>query len=176
LVRELLFGCLFGSSGSSGSGEVNKTTEVDLSKCKTRGSRKWAFQVLSHLTKGSLQNFEEVVHFISSRHLNRPARTNWDVQQEQFEKTTKFVGIRNLGATCYMVFFCLFFYFVLFPFFYLFILFFYFISIFVLSSFYLFIHFFCFYFFILFLYYFFIFCLFVLFPFLSFYPFFCFYF
>eukprot|EP01091_Cochliopodium_minus_P001006 TRINITY_DN1088_c0_g1_i6.p1 TRINITY_DN1088_c0_g1~~TRINITY_DN1088_c0_g1_i6.p1 ORF type:complete len:2413 (+),score=944.25 TRINITY_DN1088_c0_g1_i6:3-7241(+) len=103
MVKEILFGCLFGTSGSlTETSEMKKSMGIDVSKCKTRETRKWAFEVLSQLTSNCEQNFETVVHFIASRHLNRPSKTTWDVQQEQYEKSTKFVGIRNLGATCYM--------------------------------------------------------------------------
>lgn len=96
LIHELFYGCLFDVPFS-------RSDRRAPPKCKTKASRKAAFSLLVEFADKCPANFVElmdlVVPFVSKceRHIE------WGFSPDSYEKSSSgFVGLRNLGATCYM--------------------------------------------------------------------------
>jgi len=73
-------------------------------KCKTKQSRKSAFDLLFELTKNSLPVFQHLANKLYPNHESVERWGNsWNYIPTSHEKAESgYVGLRNLGATCYM--------------------------------------------------------------------------
>lgn len=70
--------------------------------CKTLKSRKVAFSLLTELVKNCQENFMELSSYLLSHFLDSK-KPGWSYLPSAFEKSSSgYVGLRNLGATCYM--------------------------------------------------------------------------
>lgn len=99
LVDEVFSVCLFGQGGSEDS--VTKT------KCKTKGTRSAALRLLGELCRGCTPNFLRVLSLLVPRHVvDGPIKSYTALADPslapQEKSSAGFVGLRNLGATCYM--------------------------------------------------------------------------
>ena len=72
-------------------------------KCKRRTSRYVAFQLLTELATNNLHNFRELTTRLIKHHEPEERRTQWLYLPSGHEKAAcGYVGLKNLGATCYM--------------------------------------------------------------------------
>jgi hypothetical protein len=72
-------------------------------KCKRRTSRYVAFQLLTELATGNLRNFRDLASRLIKHHEPEERRTQWLYLPSGHEKAAcGYVGLKNLGATCYM--------------------------------------------------------------------------
>eukprot|EP01119_Soliformovum_irregulare_P016659 TRINITY_DN4860_c0_g1_i1.p1 TRINITY_DN4860_c0_g1~~TRINITY_DN4860_c0_g1_i1.p1 ORF type:complete len:2591 (-),score=801.00 TRINITY_DN4860_c0_g1_i1:32-7804(-) len=91
LVQELYHAFLF----KTGSG---------LPKCKTKTSRMMAFTLLVEVCRDSAQNYEELLSLLTPHHVgvNTQIKT-WDYDPSSDNKAISgYVGLKNLGNTCYI--------------------------------------------------------------------------
>lgn len=93
LVDELFFNCLFALPTAEDRGPP---------KCKTQVSRETAFRLLIELADEP-NNFLELSKFLLSQIDRLDTLYEWSYNPIEFQKSpTGFVGLLNLGATCYM--------------------------------------------------------------------------
>lgn len=72
-------------------------------KCKRRSSRLIAFELLTELAMDNLHNFKELTSRLITHHQPEERRTQWLYHPSGHEKAAcGYVGLKNLGATCYM--------------------------------------------------------------------------
>lgn len=72
-------------------------------KCKRRNSRYVAFQLLTELATNNLHNFRDLTSRLMKHHQPEERRTQWLYLPSGHEKAPcGYVGLKNLGATCYM--------------------------------------------------------------------------
>lgn len=97
LIEHLFHNCLFDIATMDNHGLYCPP------KCKTKRCRNIAFSLLSELAKGCLENFQELSELLLRQHPINSHRTNWHYLPHAHEKSPSgYVGLRNLGATCYM--------------------------------------------------------------------------
>lgn len=72
--------------------------------CKTPTSRQAAFNLLKELSDGCPENYTLLIDRVIALHQSRShSIDSWNYQPSGFEKSSSgYVGLRNLGATCYM--------------------------------------------------------------------------
>eukprot|EP00004_Rigifila_ramosa_P006247 TRINITY_DN1692_c0_g1_i1.p1 TRINITY_DN1692_c0_g1~~TRINITY_DN1692_c0_g1_i1.p1 ORF type:complete len:3114 (-),score=719.02 TRINITY_DN1692_c0_g1_i1:25-8475(-) len=93
LLHEVFFKCLF---------EIPSPDDITPPKAKHRATRLVAFRLLNELASDP-RNFQELSELVSQQHTGGESRTLWHYQPLNFEKCVSgYVGLRNLGATCYM--------------------------------------------------------------------------
>lgn len=99
LVRNLFFSCLF---------DIPTSKQLHSSfpppKCKHDASRNLAFQLLCELARDSKTNYLHLVDLLL-KHYGSPEQVTdiWNYSPRDFEKSAVgFVGLKNLGCTCYM--------------------------------------------------------------------------
>ena len=98
IANLILHSCLF---------EIPTSGNKDPPKCKNSESRREAFYLLSALCQGSEEALSYVTKYLARLHEDphwRTSRsTDWNYSPTALEKSeTGFVGIKNLGCTCYM--------------------------------------------------------------------------
>lgn len=72
-------------------------------KCKRRTSRAVAFELLTELATDNLSNFSIITNRLMKHHQPEERRNQWMYLPSGHEKAPcGYVGLRNLGATCYM--------------------------------------------------------------------------
>ena len=73
-------------------------------KCKSQGSRSVAFDLLVELVRGSVDNYSVLHSLLVAQHSkNSHAPYRWDMWPHDDQRSESgFVGLTNLGATCYM--------------------------------------------------------------------------
>lgn len=72
-------------------------------KCKRRTTRYVAFQLLTELATNNLHNFRDLTSRLIKHHEPEERRTQWLYLPSGHEKAAcGYVGLKNLGATCYM--------------------------------------------------------------------------
>lgn len=72
-------------------------------KCKRRNSRYVAFQLLTELATNNLHNFRDLTSRLMKHHQPEERRSQWLYLPSGHEKAScGYVGLKNLGATCYM--------------------------------------------------------------------------
>ena len=99
LINEIFKRCLAGWSV-----DVDHNY-IDASKCKRNTSKVAAYQLLTELAKGNQKNFQSLSSYLLSQHerLSHNVIENvWQYSPSEMEKASGFVGLKNLGATCYM--------------------------------------------------------------------------
>jgi ubiquitin carboxyl-terminal hydrolase 34 len=97
MVQELYHTCLFALKTGPG---LNAPP-----KCKTRASRVMAFTFLVELCRGCGENFEELLALLAPHHTsnNTPKFVTWEYHPSSDDKPPiGYVGLKNLGNTCYM--------------------------------------------------------------------------
>jgi ubiquitin C-terminal hydrolase len=101
----VLYDCLFGKPTP----QTQATMLVPPPKCKTHKARGMAFELLAELGKGCIENTQELVELFSPNHLRKPnsedgaRRMEWNFESKAEGKSdVGYVGLRNLGCTCYM--------------------------------------------------------------------------
>ena len=95
LVEELYSHCLF---------EFPSVEDHDrpILKCKSKLSRIMGFRLLHELSKNNKENFLSLAKKLIPHHDTFSAK-DWHYSPAQLEKSTSgFVGLANLGATCYL--------------------------------------------------------------------------
>jgi hypothetical protein len=68
-------------------------------RCSTPATREAAFVLLQKLARRSVATWELVVGFLSKHHLSQEPVSSWRPVEVIESKRTRFVGLRNLGAT-----------------------------------------------------------------------------
>ena len=77
--------------------------ELTPNKCKTKESREAAFQLLLALAEISPEMMEELLQLIANVTEKAPVQNGWGyVPGNKVRSQEGYVGIQNLGATCYM--------------------------------------------------------------------------
>ncbi len=71
-------------------------------KCSTASTREAGLTFCAKLCRASSANWEYVVRFLSAHQLKQEPLSSWRPVEVAESKRTRFVGLRNLGATCYM--------------------------------------------------------------------------
>ncbi|KAH3743698.1 Ubiquitin carboxyl-terminal hydrolase 34 [Pelomyxa schiedti] len=96
LLEEVYHKCLFDIP------TINDHGALAPPKCKTKEARQRAFALLEELCVSGGANFKKVFALVDSQ--NPPAkRTFWNYAPGAFDKPSSgYVGLKNLGATCYM--------------------------------------------------------------------------
>eukprot|EP01083_Nonionella_stella_P001556 4478_1 len=97
LIQELFSGCLFGSVKEKGE------MAIDPSKCKSFESRKAAFGLLNALVRNNASNVEQLFKLLGTliQSGSTAHQMSWEIDPVHNMKAS-FVGLKNLGATCYM--------------------------------------------------------------------------
>eukprot|EP01156_Anaeramoeba_ignava_P017704 Anaeramoba_ignava/a89840_194.p1 GENE.a89840_194~~a89840_194.p1 ORF type:complete len:2407 (-),score=785.67 a89840_194:117-7337(-) len=73
------------------------------SKCQTDYSRKASFDLLNQIVKDSPDNFIRLFHYLKDLHKNVSSVSTWSYETISSPKSpTGYLGLTNLGATCYM--------------------------------------------------------------------------
>ena len=71
-------------------------------KCKTKKARQAAYDLLKEFAKSSTNKYEELLGFISSRHMERNLK-KWNFAPSESQRSSLgYAGLKNLGCTCYM--------------------------------------------------------------------------
>ncbi|KAF2075266.1 hypothetical protein CYY_003442 [Polysphondylium violaceum] len=97
LVKEIFFECLFNIATSENHGPTCPP------KAKTKDTRDICFSVLLELSKDCTENFKQVTELLMDHHKPDEKRTLWSYFPAGNEKSTcGYVGLKNLGATCYI--------------------------------------------------------------------------
>ncbi|KAN0015309.1 hypothetical protein ACTFIU_008036 [Dictyostelium citrinum] len=97
LVKEIFHECLFNIATADNHGATCPP------KCKTKESRDICFAVLLELAKGCEPNLREITTLLMEHHKPEEKRSLWSYFPAGNEKsTTGYVGLKNLGATCYI--------------------------------------------------------------------------
>mmetsp|Transcript_12467 Transcript_12467/g.20271 ORF Transcript_12467/g.20271 Transcript_12467/m.20271 type:complete len:3278 (-) Transcript_12467:248-10081(-) len=97
LILHLFNQCLFDIASKDNHGMLSPP------KCKTRISRQAAFCLLCELGKDCPPGFRDLVQLVSAQHSGGDRRNQWSYQPSALDKAVcGYVGLRNLGATCYM--------------------------------------------------------------------------
>ncbi len=101
LVRDIFHNCLFTVPSTK------KHGQVPLPKCKSKSSRKAAFNLLVEMAKGCDANFLDLVRLMTPNHLvthsNGMRALDWEFEAKYEEKSdTGYAGLKNLGCICYM--------------------------------------------------------------------------
>ena len=71
-------------------------------KCSTAATREAGLTFCAKLCRASAATWEYVVRFLSEHQLRQEPISSWRPVEVAESKRTRFVGLRNLGATCYM--------------------------------------------------------------------------
>ena len=112
LLGHIYYNCLFCVSQEISDQEFGENNKPPF--CKTKQSRNSAFKLLKELSKHSEKLFEilmgkiyetckEIVQEKEPQSYRYQSSNSWDRDPKSKEKSsTGFVGLRNLGATCYM--------------------------------------------------------------------------
>lgn len=75
----------------------------DVVKCRSRRSRSAAFALLTTLVHGNLASLHRIVAAISPNHLRLDQVVqSWEPPKLADKSLTGYVGMKNLGSTCYM--------------------------------------------------------------------------
>jgi hypothetical protein len=99
LVKEVFYHCLFETP------TPESRSKCPPPKCKSRLSRRIAYALLVELTRTCPANYSELLSLILPLHRppNYGARGEWEYEAKSEEKSeTGYVGLKNLGCTCYM--------------------------------------------------------------------------
>ncbi|PRP88236.1 ubiquitin domain-containing protein [Planoprotostelium fungivorum] len=97
MFDELFRRCLFDTPTAEDHGPLAPP------KCKTATSRRAAYDLLVEITKGSVSIFEHLCDLLYPFHQQVDKWNNWGYIPAAHEKSESgYVGLRNLGATCYM--------------------------------------------------------------------------
>jgi ubiquitin C-terminal hydrolase len=79
------------------------TVDPHLPKCKTKCSRAGAFRVLVRLCEDTPENHARLMQYVKQQENSVSKLTAWGYNPEKhLISPTGLVGLRNLGATCYM--------------------------------------------------------------------------
>eukprot|EP01091_Cochliopodium_minus_P015829 TRINITY_DN572_c0_g2_i1.p1 TRINITY_DN572_c0_g2~~TRINITY_DN572_c0_g2_i1.p1 ORF type:complete len:2346 (+),score=781.80 TRINITY_DN572_c0_g2_i1:1253-8290(+) len=96
LVQHILRDCLFDIANIENNGPFAPP------KCKSSRSRVAAFKLLLELSKDH-SNFQIICNTLAEDHKDGHKNTLWHYSTENYEKDTSgYVGLLNLGATCYI--------------------------------------------------------------------------
>lgn len=71
-------------------------------RCCAPATREAAMLLVGKLCRASQASWEYVVKFLALHHLKQEPLNSWRPAENTESKRTRFVGLRNLGATCYM--------------------------------------------------------------------------
>ncbi|MEJ1274325.1 hypothetical protein NN561_005208 [Cricetulus griseus] len=72
-------------------------------KCKSHSSRAAAYDLLVEMVKGSVENYRLIHNWVMAQHMQSHAPYKWDYwPHEDVRAECRFVGLTNLGATCYL--------------------------------------------------------------------------
>eukprot|EP01022_Parablepharisma_sp_SALTPOND_P026524 TRINITY_DN64327_c6_g1_i1.p1 TRINITY_DN64327_c6_g1~~TRINITY_DN64327_c6_g1_i1.p1 ORF type:complete len:2209 (+),score=297.78 TRINITY_DN64327_c6_g1_i1:12673-19299(+) len=104
IIQEVLCKCLFEFPTVA---QQKRLQAPPPPKCKSRASRLAAFKLLCVLSKDCPINLSQIVKYLIPIHARGAWRTkrtsDWRIIPEISEKsTTGYVGLKNLGCTCYM--------------------------------------------------------------------------
>jgi len=104
MLNEVLHKCLFEFPDSEN--RIQLASSIPP-KCKSQASRQAALNLLSILCRDSCEAILKAVEYLMPIHKNASWRTkrraDWAIVPEADEKsTTGYVGLKNLGAICYM--------------------------------------------------------------------------
>ncbi len=93
LLEYLFSACLFGDHSG-----------VQKVKCRTQGSRAAVYDLLLELSCHSDTNSQRVVTMVTPTHVaaSKGLGGSWDTPKLQEKAANGFVGLKNLGATCYL--------------------------------------------------------------------------
>jgi len=107
-IEDLFTYFLFGPGlrGDGPSWVAKRLHELDTVKCNTSRSRQACFGLLAELAHGSPSNLSEIVWILSTQMEGVKALDGWgnDISTHLVSKADgeRFVGLKNMGATCYM--------------------------------------------------------------------------
>jgi len=83
------------------------TENINVPKCKNLDTRREAFALLKIIAQEKSEFLEKTIKFLQQFHNNASSRGNknedWNKLTVFLERSsTGFVGLKNLGSTCYM--------------------------------------------------------------------------
>lgn len=97
LVHELFHKCLFNIPTMERHGPDAPP------QCKTSSTRNCAFRLLTELADSTQENYAALADLLVQQHRDGEKRSLWKYQPSAYEKAAcGYVGLKNLGATCYM--------------------------------------------------------------------------
>jgi ubiquitin carboxyl-terminal hydrolase 34 len=98
LVSQVFYQCLFEIP------EPNQAKQaVTPPRCKSLASRGGAFKLLEELARNHPDNMKQLVYRLIAQHNLAEPRRQWSYLPSGYEKgSVGYVGLKNLGATCYM--------------------------------------------------------------------------
>jgi ubiquitin carboxyl-terminal hydrolase 34 len=97
LVHELFHKCLFNIPTMERHGPDAPP------QCKTSSTRNCAFRLLTELADSTQENYAALTDLLVQQHRDGEKRSLWKYQPSAYEKAAcGYVGLKNLGATCYM--------------------------------------------------------------------------
>lgn len=83
--------------------QLRPVGEPEPRRCKSQPSRSGAFQLLQEMSETSPSNRLRLVDLLIRNHAKGGGSTDWNyVPNQMKQSSTKYVGLLNLGATCYM--------------------------------------------------------------------------
>ena len=84
-------------------GKTEADIKQNLPKCKTKASREEAFRLLVNLCIDEPKNFESLFVEIKEHQSTVSGPQQYEYSPERYTRSgTGYVGLRNLGSTCYM--------------------------------------------------------------------------
>jgi ubiquitin carboxyl-terminal hydrolase 9/24 len=100
LVDLILMKCLFSKC-------VQASSSAPFPKCKTSGSRQSAYKLLSAISYNQPETLKKIISILRDSHALGYWKTkkflDWKISLQNDEKSpSDFVGLKNLGCTCYM--------------------------------------------------------------------------
>eukprot|EP01103_Thecamoeba_quadrilineata_P011019 TRINITY_DN2539_c0_g1_i2.p1 TRINITY_DN2539_c0_g1~~TRINITY_DN2539_c0_g1_i2.p1 ORF type:complete len:2405 (-),score=378.30 TRINITY_DN2539_c0_g1_i2:956-7465(-) len=97
IIQEVFYKCLFEIPTMHNHGPLAPP------KCKTKASRSVAYALLNELARECEPNFRQLTDLLLQQHVGGERRVQWSYHPLGYEKAPcGFVGMKNLGATCYM--------------------------------------------------------------------------
>merc|ERR1712173_250276 len=89
--------------GLFATGKTDEDKKLNLPKCKTYLSRELAYRLVVQCILGVPENYSIVHKILTSLHTNVRIPSAWEYCPEKSVKSDRgFVGLKNLGSTCYM--------------------------------------------------------------------------
>ncbi len=83
--------------------QLDETVIASLPRCKTSASRSAAYEMLLSICKGDPMKLVDVLQVVKSVNESATKIDSWDYAASEGRKSeTGYVGIKNLGAICYM--------------------------------------------------------------------------